>query len=342
MNKKLRSNVKNILVVNSNNQIGDVLSTLPMYAKLKDKFPLSKITFVAALTNYPIPLFDINPYIDEVITYDKSSLNSIINFYKKLRKKKYQIGVVQSTIKLSRTSHIINFLSGAKIRAGVSSIDGEKNNSSYLLNVEKDFQWKNKDQTVRSLGLVDQLFQSKEAVSDNKYYDSIKINFTSEDEEAAQDFLKDLKVFPEYLIGIHPGAGKKENTWSSENFIELLQKINEKKKVSVVITSGTIDDEIVKKISEELKKLNISFLAARNFEIKKLAALISCLDLYITNDTGPMHIAGTTDVKQISLFGPTNSNEWGPKGENKISIQSSSKNINDITVDDVLKKIEIL
>jgi len=340
MNKKNLSDFNNILVVSSNSHIGDVISTLPMYAKLKDKFSHSRITFVAAKTNYPIPLFDINPFIDEVIIYDKSSLGSVINFYKKLRKKKYDIGIAQSAIKLSRTSHIINFLSGAKIRIGVSSIDTEKNTASYLLNVKKDFLWKNKHQSIRSLELIDQIFEDAAAESNKKYLDSVKINFTHEDEEAVQDFLKDLKANTEFLIGIQPGAGKKENIWNVKNFIDLVQKINEKKKASVVITKGPLDNEIVNTLSKGLTELNIPFLTEKNLSIKQLAALISKFDLYITNDTGPMHIAGTTDVKQISLFGPTSSDEWGPRGKDKINIQSSTENINDISVEEVLSLVD--
>ena len=74
-----------------------------------------------------------------------------------------------------------------------------------------------------------------------------------------------------------------------------------------------------------------------NFEIKKLAAVLSRINLYITNDTGPMHIAGSTDTKMISLFGPTKSYEWAPSLENQFYIQSESGNINDITVSEVFE-----
>ncbi len=60
------------------NQIGDMLCSLTLYKALKIKYPGAQITLVAAKTNYQIPFFDINPYIDHVITFDKSSLKTII------------------------------------------------------------------------------------------------------------------------------------------------------------------------------------------------------------------------------------------------------------------------
>jgi len=48
-----------------------------------------------------------------------------------------------------------------------------------------------------------------------------------------------------------------------------------------------------------------------------------------------MHIAGYSNANMISLFGPTNPNEWAPKGKNQKYINSATGNINDISVDEV-------
>ena len=60
-------------------------------------------------------------------------------FIRSFRQKKYELGIVPSTVKVSTTSHIINFLSGAKQRVGVRSIDGVKNPASSLLNIKCRF-----------------------------------------------------------------------------------------------------------------------------------------------------------------------------------------------------------
>jgi ADP-heptose:LPS heptosyltransferase len=64
----------------------------------------------------------------------------------------------------------------------------------------------------------------------------------------------------------------------------------------------------------------------------KNAANISKTALFISNDTGIMHLASGFDIPVIGLFGPTNAYEWGPIGKNKASIQASGGNIKNIEI----------
>jgi ADP-heptose:LPS heptosyltransferase len=138
------------------------------------------------------------------------------------------------------------------------------------------------------------------------------------------------------VFGFHPGAGKKENIWPPEKFVELIALLNKRYNNYILITAGMTDAEIINSVGKKLREYNIPFEIAENFEIKKLAAVLSRINLYITNDTGPMHIAGAVGAKLISLFGPTNAYEWAPSMENQFSIQSKTSNINDINTGEVL------
>lgn len=314
------------------NQIGDMLCSLTLYLALKKKYPEALITLVAAKTNYEIPFFDINPYLDRVIIFDKSSLKTIIRFIKTLRDRKYQIGVVPSTIVLSRTSHIINLLSGAKYRIGVKSIDSNENNSHKYLNIKSDFFWKGKHQSIRNLEVIEQIncHLTKEEI------DSIRMNLSGADVSFAKDFLS--STIPDKkrkIIAIHPGAGKEINIWAAKNFIELVKKLNNNYSIYILITSGWTDDRIVKPICTSLQDEKIEYTILNNLPVKKLGAILSLVDLYITNDTGTMHIAGYSNAKMISLFGPTNPNEWASTGNNQKYIKSADSNINNITVNEV-------
>lgn len=310
-----------------------MLCSLTLYKALKKKYPAARITLVAAKTNYPIPFFDINPYLDRVIIFDKSSLKTIIKFVRDLRSRKYQIGIIPSTIVLSRTSHIINFVSGAKFRVGVKSIDGKENKSHKYLTIKSDFSWKNSHQTERNLDVVKQidcdLFENE--------IQSIKINFTESDLAFAKEFI--AANFPnkyKKIIAFHPGAGKEANTWDKTNFIELIKKLYKEFGNYVLLTSGWTDEKIIDQISNELIYANIEHKILHNAPVKKLGAILSLVDLYITNDTGTMHIAGYSKVKMVSLFGPTNPIEWAPNRENQMHIKSPTKDINNINVDMVL------
>jgi ADP-heptose:LPS heptosyltransferase len=320
--------------VRQHNQIGDMLCSLTLYKALKKKYPDSRITLVASKTNYGIPFFDINPFLDRVIVFDKSSIIKIIRFILDLRKRKYQIGIVPSTITLSRTSHIINFLSGAKIRVGVNSIDGIKNVSHKYLNIKSDFLWKQVHQIERNLQVVKQIncdLTESEILS-------IGITINDEDTNFAKKIIEQtFKVKQNKIFAFHPGAGKKANTWSSNNFAELIKKLYSEFNNYILLTSGWTDETIIAEISNDLSAANLDFKVMHNVEIKKLGAVLSLVDLYITNDTGTMHVAGYSGAKVISLFGPTNPVEWAPRGPGQEYIKSSSDEINNIMVDDVLR-----
>ncbi len=222
-----------------------MLCSLTMYAALKKKYPDSKITLVAAKTNYEIPFEEINPFLDNVIIFDRQNLKTTFNFLRKLRERKYQLGIVPSTIKISRTSHIINFLSGAKIKVGVRSIDGIVNKSHKLLNIKSDFNWKNTHQLDRNLEVVRQI--GCDLTEEEK--NSIKFKFSDEEIRDATKFINEN--FPDKsrkIIGFHPGAGKKNNIWPTNRFVELIKKIYARYNNYVLLTSGKIDKMIIVKL----------------------------------------------------------------------------------------------
>jgi len=326
--------VKNILIVRQHNQLGDMLCSVPLFAAIRKKFPSAHITLVASPINYEILFSDINPYIDKVITYRKAPLKNLIEFYKELKYHDYQIGIVPSTVSISRTSHLINFFSGAKIRVGVRSIDNKFNTMEYLLNVKSDFKWDEKrlSQIERNLDVGRQI--GADLTEEEK--NDVKIHLSKEEETFADEFIK--RNFPDkerMILSFHPGAGKIANRWDKDNFIELIKKLHKKNGCYILLTSGVIDKQITDSVAAGLKKENIDFVILENTGIRKVGAVIKRTDLYITNDTGTLHVAGGVDANVISLFGATHGYEWAPSGKNKVCIQSPTKNINDIKVDEV-------
>lgn len=314
------------------NQIGDMLCSLTLYKGLKKHFPSARITLVAAKTNYEIPFFDINPFIDRVIVFDKSSLPKIIRFLKALWSRKYDLGVVPSTIVLSRTSHFINWLSRAATRVGVNSIDGKPNESGKYLNIKSDFLWGGVHQSIRNLQVINQIncYLSKQEIS------AIKIDLNEEDINFSRTFFE--QNFPDKskkIVAFHPGAGKTANCWDKSNFIDLIKRLYDQYNNYVLLTSGWTDSDTIDFISTTLTKLNIKKTVLHNAKIKQLASVLSAVDLYITNDTGTMHIAGYSNARMISLFGPTDPAEWAPSGNDQKYIKSFDGNINSISVQQV-------
>lgn len=333
--------VKNILIVRQHNQLGDMLCSVPLFAAVRKKFPKAHITLVASPINYEILFSDINPYIDKVITYRKAPVKNLIEFYKELKNHDYQIGIVPSTVSISRTSHFINYFSGAKIRVGVKSIDEKLNSVEYLLNVKSAFNWDSKKlhQVERNLDVGRQIGCDLTDAEKNE----MMIHLSPDEILFAENFMNEN--FPcknKLVLTFHPGAGKIANRWDKENFAGLIKRLHDKYDSYILLTSGTIDKEITDSLRDDLSNQNVNGIILENTPIRKVGAVIKMTDLYVTNDTGTMHVAGGVDANVISLFGPTHGYEWAPKGNNKIFIQSSNGEINGISVEQVFKTATLM
>ncbi|OCL87908.1 ADP-heptose--LPS heptosyltransferase 2 [Aliarcobacter thereius] len=129
----------------------------------------------------------------------------------------------------------------------------------------------------------------------------------------------DAFKYPKSTLGINPGATYgSAKRWYPEEFAKLAIKLS--KDYDIVIFGGPNETEIANDIEQELIKNNITNYKnlASKTTIPELIEKIAGLELFITNDSGPMHIAAAYKVKTISIFGPTKfteTNQWNnPNG----------------------------
>lgn len=322
------TNPKNILIVRQHNQLGDLLAGVSLLRAIKEKYPNSRTTIIVSPDNY-YGLIK-NRFIDELFIFDKKKLllpTYFIKLYKTLRKE-YDITIVPVTVSISFTSNLLCRFSNSKLKIGPRSLDGKQNESAYLFDNLVDIDWRRFPDSnvadrvldiVRPFGIDTNNFRSE-------------ISFDESDVESATDFLKTLNAHPkDIIIGFHCGAGKKQNRWSLLKYVELIKLLNQEYKGKMYLTGSKSDNEEINYVMQHVPfKLGL-FL---NKSIPEVAALISKSTLFISNDTGIMHVAGTTDTPQISIFGPTNPLNWAPIGGNKYYLRKSDL-IDDVMLEDV-------
>ncbi|MDN5050720.1 glycosyltransferase family 9 protein [Aliarcobacter butzleri] len=141
-----------------------------------------------------------------------------------------------------------------------------------------------------------------------------------------QNEVGDLKLYfkpfnyDKPTLGINPGATYgSAKRWYPEEFAKIAIEMS--KKYDIVIFGGLAETNIAKDIENELVSkgiTNYQNLAGKT-TIPELIEKIAGLDLFITNDSGPMHIAAAYKVKTIAIFGPTKfteTNQWNnPNGK---------------------------
>jgi ADP-heptose:LPS heptosyltransferase len=325
--------MKRILVIRKHNHLGDMLCSLPLYEALKRQWPYSRITLLAAPTSYPVPLIRINPFLDEVVYYDKASALHVLRLQLRLRRSRFDLALVPSTIRLSATSHITARLSGAPMRVGVRSIDGNLNAHAKWLTHAIDAWWEE--------GRVHQVHRNLEiaaAVGCSREFNpasALRIAIAELDHVHARSVLSGLPSDALH-IGVHPGAGKERNIWPTERFIDVLRTLRKEQSIAVLVTAGTPDADVASRLVALLESERIPCTILRDADIPVLASAAAQTDVFLSNDTGTMHVAAFGGARVVSLFGPTPAWEWAPLHEHCAAIQSHDGSMVGISTDEVV------
>lgn len=321
-------NPKKILIIRQHNQLGDLLASVSLFRAIKQTYPKAHLTVIVSPANC-IAIYK-NKLIDRSFVFDKKMIYHPAYFFEfwKLLKDSYDVAIVPATVSISFTSNLISRFSNSSIRIGVKELNGMVNPSAYLFDRQLVMDWrKHPDSNVSDfcLDIVREF-----GISTNDF--SSEISFDKSDEKNATEFLDSIGYKKNsLLIGLHVGAGKPPNRWSLKKFIELINRLDSQYKAKFYLTGSRADKEELDYVKEHLN-VPAGFFIDRT--IPEVAALISRSDIFITNDTGIMHVAGATRTPQVSIFGPTNPYNWAPVGKNKIFLWKSDL-IDDITVDDV-------
>ncbi len=322
-----------ILVIRQHNQLGDLLASVSLLRALKETYPKCHLTLIVSPSNYSGVIK--NKFIDRLFIFDKKKIYNPVYIKKfiKIIRDQYDLCIVPVTVSISFTSNLIARFSNSKIRVGAKSLDGKKNKSAFLFDRLVTIDWrKHPDSNVaeRSLDIVRPF-----GINTNNYRS--EISFDKDDLNAAEKFISKMNTAKNNLIiGLHVGAGKIPNRWSLKKYLSLIEQLKANYPAKFYLTGSSSDLQEIEYVKQN-SKFEISLFI--NKKISEVAALISKSDLFISNDTGIMHVAGTTDTPQVSIFGPTNPFNWAPIGCNKIFIRKSEL-IDDVTVEDVYKLCE--
>ena len=103
-------------------------------------------------------------------------------------------------------------------------------------------------------------------------------------------------------IGINPGADRPEKRWNPENYASVADCLVEGRGASIFLFGGPGEEHLAYRIEKAMKH-PITNLAGK-LSLDELAYVISRLDLFVTGDSGPMHIAAAVKTPVVALFGP--------------------------------------
>jgi heptosyltransferase-2 len=273
--------MKRVLVIQTA-FIGDLIMSTQIYKGLKSIDKNLEIDVVVAKQSQSI--LANNPHISTVIPFQKKSTRTKIKDFVKIiragRKRNYDMAI---SLQMSLTSSLIMVLCGIPIRIG-----------SYrqkLLTHPVRFQ--------KGLHIIERNGMLLQAVKRMDFDLSTEL-FTSESDQKKID--KMIIHNSKYNIGIAPGSVRQTKMWPLKNFVHLIQHI--KKEYNIYLIGGPAETQISQEICAQIDQENV-IDAVGKLSLLESAELISRMDLMLTNDSAPLHMANAMNVPVFAFFGPT-------------------------------------
>lgn len=296
------------ILVRMPNWIGDAVMATPVLADLKSHWKNAKIT---AMCQTPIgSVLQNDPNVDEIYNFTRPNgwIHRLhrMDIVEYLQEGKYDLGVL-----------LTNSFSSAWwfMRGHVQNRIGFAGSfRSLLLDQAIPFP-KNKETQHQVITYKMLLAPLGIPVSNTPPQIYVSANELDE----AHRFLKLLGIDPakDIIVGINPGAAYgSAKCWPPDRYENVTRKLLKNPAVHVLYFGDASGASLINDICKSLPE-RVTNLAGRT-SIRELIALIKCCTIFLTNDSGPMHIAAALGVRLLALFGSTNEVKTGPYPQGKV------------------------
>jgi len=282
--------------------IGDLLFTTPLLETIRYNFKSAEITMSIRKSVKDILLY--NEDIDNLLFFDKKdkhkSMLGYINFIKKIREVNADLVL---TLQDNPRLALLSYLSKAPHRIGL--VDNKFRKLFYTTTIKPD---NNKHRVDYYLDIAKSMNNIK-TIKNN----GLKLNITDKEIKWARSILSKNNInLKKKLIGLHIGGTWRTKRWPVKKFAKLADMLI-KEGLEVIILGGPGDVEDSLRVENYMKKNTINL--AGKTDLLKLTGLLDNLNLFISGDTGPLHMAVARNTKSLAIFGPTEVWRYRPYGK---------------------------
>jgi heptosyltransferase-2 len=279
---------ENVLILQTS-FLGDTVLTLPLISEVRHRFPVKRLTVLCLPLSRDL-LLD-HPAIDDIITDDKKNSDrgwrGVWRTAARVREKKFTLAL---TPHKSLRSALILYLAAIPHRVGFRESRGwflfqhrvERN--SEVHDAERNLS------VLQAFGLRPEQCQR-----------ALDLPVSSATQNIVDEKLSALGVAEnELIVGISPGSVWPTKRWSAAGFAALIQMLRQKFACRVLLFGGFDDDDVVEDVRRRCGDGAISLVGRIN--LRELPAAINRCRVFVTNDSGPMHIAVARRVPTVAIF----------------------------------------
>lgn len=299
---------RNILVIDFG-QLGDVVMSLPALRAIRARFPYAQIT--VAVGKPGGELINLSGYANDILEVDRVALRDgptlisigrIVKLVRQVRRAAFDFVI---DLHSYYETNILGFLSGAPHR-----LYSRRSNRSldFLANFRPQ-----PAKEIQSTHLIDRYFDLLKPLGIQSSSRIPVLQTNPAADFAVEALLKKEKAQSgELLVGLFPGAGHVSRIWPLEKFAELADHLVRNDQVRVVVFAGPEERSRVPEMRQLFPSSSIFF---DRLTIAELASAQARLTIFVSNDTGPAHIAAAVGTPVIVVLDRPTPNSFTPVGE---------------------------
>jgi ADP-heptose:LPS heptosyltransferase len=295
--------------------LGDIVLARPIFENLRAWMPDAWIIG----GSYPdqVPWLVLHPEIDQTVEIPRHSVNGRrsqgwLHLIRELRR-----GPLELAYDMTQTerSSMVMLLSGARRRVGFAQVDVKSRHRVYtnlmVWSKENLLTSHSRELYVEPLAAAGVPFPSR----------VVSVDVHPEEAEGARDRIRAL--LPERstpLVLVHPGASTANKCWAAESFAAVCDELQESGAAELLMLAGPRERDRVAAVTGRMRT-RVAVIE-EVLAIRDLAALLQEVDLFLGNDSGPMHLAAAVGTRVVALFGGASPVQWGPLGEGHTVLRS--------------------
>lgn len=292
--------------------LGDAVLTLPLLRALKDRFPDAEVHFFVRAGVEPV--FEGQPEIARVRPFAKrgaqKSLSAAVRLGWEIGREGFDLWI---SAHASLRSALVSASTGIGRRIGYAS--PWYNRFAYTETVDRRF---------TDLEEIERLMQLAAPLGVGGPAPRAELVLSDEARRAADDFWH-RGGFTGPVLGLHPGSTWPTKCWPEASFSQIVRRAVEAG-AHVLVFAGPGEEGVAQRVIDGAlaDPSRVTNLAGA-LSLPHLAAYLGRLDAYLTNDSGPMHLAWTQDVPLVALFGPTVKRlGFFPRGDNSTVMETDA------------------
>lgn len=299
------------ILIRSANWVGDAVMSTAAVRGVRRSFPGARITLLAK--PWVVPVFTGNPHIDDILVYDAAGRHAGVigrwRLVRDLRKAGFDAAIL---LQNAFEAALLAWMAGIPERIGYAT-DGR----AFLLTRRL---WRYR--AYQQGHLIDYYLGILAEAGRHADGRRLELFLTADEIRQARSRLE--RFLPSAgtpVIGVNPGAAfGTAKRWLPERFVALCRRLHSETGAVCLLFGSHSEAMLGRQLADAIGPAAMNLCGETT--LRQAMALMKCCDVFVTNDSGLMHVAAALDLPQVAIIGPTDPVATGPSNHRSRQVQA--------------------